>query len=284
MMNLLRVLAMSKLKTNNARLMKCWLTLHLAARWIGSFAATWDLEKTEVALRAAFATVAGDRNKEAENNVSPDTLHLIPHYQVALICPTTLLARQHYKNFKNRFAGFPVEVRQLSRMVPAKAQKTNTGGFKRRQGGYCDWHACLYLLAVWSLKIWGSSLLMKSSISVWRKKKNSKISAAMCNVLTLSATPIPRTLQMAMTGIRELSLITTPPIDRLAIRSFVMPFDPVTIREAVMRELHRGGQCFVVTPRIKDIGELKNKTSLISCLKPRSAWRTGKWRRVSWIA
>ena len=77
------------------------------------------------------------------------------------------------------------------------------------------------------------------------------------HVLTLSATPIPRTLQMALTGVRDLSLITTPPVDRLAVRSFVMPFDPVVIREAIMREMHRSGKCFLVTPRIKDIAELK---------------------------
>jgi transcription-repair coupling factor (superfamily II helicase) len=197
--------------------------------------------KTEVALRAAFVAA----------------MHA-PKMQVALICPTTLLARQHYKNFKERFAGFPVEVRQLSRMVPAKAQKDTISDLKE---GKVDIVIGTHALLANGVKFKNLGLVIvdeEQHFGVTQKEKLKELKSDV-HVLTLSATPIPRTLQMALTGVRDLSLITTPPVDRLAIRSFVMPFDPVTIREAVMRELHRGGQCFIVTPRIKDIADLKHK-------------------------
>jgi len=197
--------------------------------------------KTEVALRAAFIASMGSNKK-----------------QVALICPTTLLARQHYKNFKTRFAGFPIEVRQLSRMVPAKAQKDTIAELKE---GKVDIVIGTHALLGKGVGFSDLGLLIvdeEQHFGVGQKEKLKELKSDV-HVLTLSATPIPRTLQMALTGVRDLSLITTPPVDRLSIRSFVMPFDPVTIREAVTRELHRGGQCFIVTPRIKDMAELKHK-------------------------
>jgi len=229
--------------------------------------------KTEVALRAAFAAVSSpNRGEDGRgafagelSNVEQECPHPNPPptgegVQVALICPTTLLARQHYKNFKARFAGFPVEVRQLSRMVPAKAQKQTIADLKE---GKVDIVIGTHALLASGVGFKNLGLLIvdeEQHFGVAQKEKLKELKSDV-HVLTLSATPIPRTLQMALTGVRDLSLITTPPVDRLAIRSFVMPFDPVTIREAAMRELHRGGQCFIVTPRIKDIGELRLKLS-----------------------
>lgn len=223
--------------------------------------------KTEVALRAAFAaTNAANEGLAMSDEKEKIGSSLIAHpsssqrHQVALICPTTLLARQHYKNFKARFAGFPVEVRQLSRMVPAKAQKQTLADLKE---GAVDIVIGTHALLAKGVEFKNLGLLIvdeEQHFGVAQKEKLKALKSDV-HVLTLSATPIPRTLQMALTGVRDLSLITTPPVDRLAIRSFVMPFDPVTIREAVMRELHRGGQCFIVTPRIKDIADLRVKLS-----------------------
>ncbi len=193
--------------------------------------------KTEVALRAAFVAVAGKM-------------------QVALICPTTLLARQHYKNFKERFAGFPVKVAQLSRIVPARAQQETREGLK---DGAVNIVIGTHALLAKNVQFKNLGLLIvdeEQHFGVAQKEKLKELKSDV-HVLTLSATPIPRTLQMALTGVRDLSLITTPPVDRLAIRSFVMPFDPVVIREAIQREMHRGGKTFVVTPRIKELGEVK---------------------------
>ncbi|MDX2072767.1 MAG: transcription-repair coupling factor [Alphaproteobacteria bacterium] len=220
--------------------------------------------KTEVALRAAFVVTnaADDRCQMMDDGEKTSLTSNIHHptsnqrHQVALICPTTLLARQHYKNFKARFAGFPVEVRQLSRMVPASAQKQTLADLKE---GKVDIVIGTHALLAKGVEFKNLGLLIvdeEQHFGVAQKEKLKSLKSDV-HVLTLSATPIPRTLQMALTGVRDLSLITTPPIDRLAIRSFVTPFDPVTVREAIMRELHRGGQCFVVTPRIKHIAELK---------------------------
>jgi transcription-repair coupling factor (superfamily II helicase) len=196
--------------------------------------------KTEVALRAAFAAVSSSDEK----------------LQVALVCPTTLLARQHYRNFRDRFAGFPITVRQLSRMVTTKDQKETREGIA---DGTVDivigTHAVLAKQI--SFKKLGLVIIDEEQHFGVAQKEKLKELKSNVHVLTLSATPIPRTLQMALTGVRDLSLITTPPVDRLAVRSFVMPFDPVVIRESIMRELHRGGRCFIVTPRIKYIADLK---------------------------
>lgn len=196
--------------------------------------------KTEVALRAAFATACNEEQP----------------FQVALVCPTTLLARQHFRNFRERFAGFPVTVRQLSRMVTAKEQKDTK---EKLESGEVNIVIGTHALLSKQIKFKKLGLVIvdeEQHFGVGQKEKLKELKSDV-HVLTLSATPIPRTLQMALTGVRDLSLITTPPVDRLAIRSFVMPFDPVIIREAMMRELHRGGKCFVVTPRIKYMADLK---------------------------
>ena len=222
--------------------------------------------KTEVALRAAFATAMCHPAENmqyfsAGSHDDTDPVQALRSsqddgYQVALVCPTTLLARQHFRNFRERFSGFPVNVRQLSRMVNAKDQKDTK---EKLESGEVDIVIGTHALLAKQIKFKKLGLVIvdeEQHFGVGQKEKLKELKSDV-HVLTLSATPIPRTLQMALTGVRDLSLITTPPVDRLAIRSFVMPFDPVIIREAMMRELHRGGKCFVVTPRIKYIADLK---------------------------
>jgi transcription-repair coupling factor (superfamily II helicase) len=193
--------------------------------------------KTEVALRAAFvAAMAG--------------------YQVALICPTTLLARQHYSNFTDRFQGFPIEIGRLSRLVPAAEQKATKEGIER---GAVDIVIGTHALLGKSLKFKKLGLVIVDEEQHFGVAHKEKLKALRedVHVLTLTATPIPRTLQMAMSGLRELSVIQTPPIDRLAVRTYVAPWDPVVVREALLREHYRGGQSFMVTPRIADLPELE---------------------------
>ncbi len=200
--------------------------------------------KTEVALRAAFVAACNPDNK----------------VQVALIAPTTLLARQHYKNFAERFEGLPVTIRQLSRMVPTKAQKETREGLKN---GTVDIVIGTHALLAKNIEFSNLGLVIvdeEQHFGVGQKEKLKQLKQNV-HVLTLSATPIPRTLQMALTGVRDLSLITTPPVDRLAIRSFVIPYDPAMLREALLREKHRGGKSFIVCPRIKNIAEIKAQIS-----------------------
>ncbi len=196
--------------------------------------------KTEVAIRAAFIAAT-----DAEKPV-----------QVAFIAPTTLLARQHYKNFVERFADTGLRIAQLSRLCTTKQAKEARVGIA---DGTVDIVIGTHALLTDSLKFKNLGLLIideEQRFGVKQKEKLKSLKSDL-HVLTMSATPIPRTLQMALSGVRELSLITTPPVDRLAIRSFVMPFDPVVIQEAIKREMHRGGQVFYVTPRIADLAELK---------------------------
>ena len=189
--------------------------------------------KTEVALRAAFAA--------AINGV-----------QVAVVVPTTLLARQHYRNFATRFAHLPVKVAQLSRMVSAPDLKIARTGLA---DGTIDivvgTHATLGKTI--DFKNLGLVIIDEEQHFGVKHKERLKEMRAAVHVLTLSATPIPRTLQLAMTGVRDLSIIATPPVDRLAVRSFVSPFDDLLVREALLRERYRGGQSFYVCPRIEDI-------------------------------
>ncbi len=193
--------------------------------------------KTEVALRAAFvAAMAG--------------------YQVALICPTTLLARQHYSNFIARFHGFPIEIGRLSRLVPAAATKATK---ERLEQGKVDIIISTHALLSKSIKFKKLGLVIvdeEQHFGVTHKEKLKTLKEDV-HVLTLTATPIPRTLQMAMSGLRELSVIQTPPVDRLAIRTYVAPWDPVVVREALLREHYRGGQSFLVAPRIADLPDLE---------------------------
>jgi len=193
--------------------------------------------KTEVALRAAFvAAMAG--------------------YQVALICPTTLLARQHYSNFAARFQGFPIEIGRLSRLVPAAEAKTTKEGIEK---GIVDIVIGTHALLGKAIKFKKLGLVIVDEEQHFGVAHKEKLKALRedVHVLTLTATPIPRTLQMAMSGLRELSVIQTPPVDRLAVRTYVAPWDPIVIREALLREHYRGGQSFLVTPRIADLPDLE---------------------------
>jgi transcription-repair coupling factor (superfamily II helicase) len=191
--------------------------------------------KTEVAMRAAFvAAMAGE--------------------QVAVVVPTTLLARQHYRGFAERFAGFPLKVRQLSRFVDAKEAKETKAALA---DGTVDVVVGTHALLAESIRFKRLGLVIvdeEQHFGVVHKERLKNLKAEV-HVLTLTATPIPRTLQLALSGVRDLSLITTPPIDRLAIRTFVTPFDPLVVREALLREHYRGGQSFFVAPRISDLGE-----------------------------
>jgi transcription-repair coupling factor (superfamily II helicase) len=193
--------------------------------------------KTEVALRAAFvAAMAG--------------------VQVALVCPTTLLARQHFTNFVERFKGFPVNIGRLSRLVPAaEAQRTRDG----LASGQIDIVVGTHAVIAKSVEFKNLGLVIvdeEQRFGVVHKERLKQLKTDV-HVLTLTATPIPRTLQMAMSGLRELSVIQTPPVDRLAVRTYVAPWDPVVIREALLREHDRGGQSFFVTPRIKDLPDIE---------------------------
>ena len=193
--------------------------------------------KTEVALRAAFAVAITGR-------------------QVAIVAPTTLLARQHFKTFSERFRNMPIKVRQLSRLVGAKEAKDTR---ERLARGEIDivvgTHAVLSKQV--SFQNLGLVIVDEEQRFGVRHKERLKSLRADVHVLTLTATPIPRTLQMALTGIRDLSLIATPPVDRLAVRTYVLPFDEVSIRKALLREKYRGGQSYYVTPRIADIPRLE---------------------------
>ena len=204
--------------------------------------------KTEVALRAAFAVAASGA-------------------QVALIVPTTLLARQHYQNFKQRLEGFPVRVKMLSRLVtPKEAEQTKQGLADGSVEIVIGTHALLSK----DIKFCNLGLLIideEQHFGVAHKEKLKSLKSDV-HVLTLTATPIPRTLQLSLTGVKQLSIIATPPVDRLAARTFVMPFDPVMVREAILREKFRGGQVFVVCPRVSDIaGVERDLRSLVPDIK-----------------
>ena len=193
--------------------------------------------KTEVAMRAAFvAAMSG--------------------VQVAVIAPTTLLARQHAASFRERFRGFPLEVRQLSRFVSAKEAQQTRDGMSR---GTVDIVIGTHALLAKSIRFQNLGLLIideEQHFGVAHKERLKQLRSDV-HVLTLTATPIPRTLQLSLTGVRDLSIIGTPPIDRLAIRTYVSEFDAVTIREALLREHYRGGQSFYVVPRISDLPEIE---------------------------
>ena len=193
--------------------------------------------KTEVALRAAFVVAMSGK-------------------QVAIVCPTTLLARQHYKTFTERFQGWPVKVRRLSRLVPAKeVAETREGLANGELEIVVGTHAVLSKQV--SFRDLGLVIVDEEQHFGVKHKEKLKELRADVHMLTLTATPIPRTLQMALSGIREMSIIATPPVDRLAVRTYITPWDPVTLREALLREKYRGGQAYFVTPRIKDLTELE---------------------------
>ncbi len=195
--------------------------------------------KTEIAIRAAYVAAKAGA-------------------QVALAVPTTLLSRQHYANFAERFKNTGLRVAQLSRMVDAKETKLVKQGL---QEGSIDIVIGTHALFSGDVQFANLGLLIideEQRFGVKQKEKLKQLKSSI-HVLTLTATPIPRTLQMSLTGVRELSLITTPPIDRLAIRTFVTPYDPIVIREALLREHYRGGQSFYVCPRVKDMKDLEEQ-------------------------
>jgi transcription-repair coupling factor (superfamily II helicase) len=193
--------------------------------------------KTEVALRAAFITALSGK-------------------QAAVVVPTTLLARQHFLTFSERFRGFPVRVAQASRLVTASEMA------KMREGlaeGTVDIVIGTHALLAKSVKFNDLGLVVvdeEQHFGVAHKERLKQLRHEV-HVLTLTATPIPRTLSLALAGVRELSIIATPPVDRLAVRTFITPFDPLIVREALLRERYRGGQAFYVCPRIEDIAGVR---------------------------
>jgi transcription-repair coupling factor (superfamily II helicase) len=193
--------------------------------------------KTEVALRAAFVTAMSGR-------------------QVAVVVPTTLLARQHTKTFTERFRGFPIKIAQASRLVSStELTKTKKG----LADGTIDIIVGTHALLGKGIKFKDLALLIvdeEQHFGVAHKEKLKQLRSEV-HVLTLTATPIPRTLQLALSGVRDLSIIASPPVDRLAVRTFVSPFDPLVVREALLRERYRGGQAFYVCPRIEDLAGVK---------------------------
>ena len=195
--------------------------------------------KTEVALRAAFvAALSG--------------------MQVAVVVPTTLLARQHYRTFAERFQGLPVRVAQLSRLATAKQAAEAKAGLA---DGSVDIVVGTHALLAKGISFKRLGLLIvdeEQHFGVAHKERLKQLKSDV-HVLTLTATPIPRTLQLALTGVKEMSVIATPPVDRLAVRTFVLPFDPVVVREAILRERYRGGQVFYVCPRLADIDRVAER-------------------------
>jgi len=193
--------------------------------------------KTEVALRAAFIAAMNGK-------------------QVAVVVPTTLLARQHFKTFGDRLKGYPVHVAQASRLVAAAELAHVKKGIA---DGTTDIVIGTHALLGKAIKFKDLGLIVvdeEQHFGVAHKERLKALRAEV-HVLTLTATPIPRTLQLALSGVREMSIIATPPVDRLAVRTFVSPFDPVMVREALLRERYRGGQAFYVCPRIEDLADAK---------------------------
>ena len=192
--------------------------------------------KTEVALRSAFVAAMNGK-------------------QVAVVVPTTLLARQHYATFSNRFQGLPLRLAQASRLVGRKEINLVKEGLA---DGDIDLVVGTHALLTADIKFRDLGLLIIDEEQHFGVKHKERLKEFRTNVhvLTLSATPIPRTLQLALSGVRELSLIATPPLDRLAVRTYISPFDPVIIRETLLREHYRGGQSFYVVPRISDLEEI----------------------------
>jgi transcription-repair coupling factor (superfamily II helicase) len=189
--------------------------------------------KTEVALRSAFVAALNGR-------------------QVAVVVPTTLLARQHFATFSQRFQGLPVRIAQASRLVGRKEIEAVKAGLAK---GDIDIVIGTHALLADSVKFRDLGLMIIDEEQHFGVKHKERLKEMRANVhvLTLTATPIPRTLQLALSGVRELSLITTPPLDRLAVRTYISPFDPVIIRESLLREHYRGGQSFYVCPRVVDL-------------------------------
>lgn len=194
--------------------------------------------KTEVAMRAAFVAALSGQ-------------------QVAVICPTTLLARQHYRSFAERFRGFNISVKPLSRFVSVKEANATRAGMTDGSVDIVIGTHALLAKGV-SFKNLGLMVIDEEQHFGVSHKERLKEMRSEVHVLTLTATPIPRTLQLSLTGVRDLSIIATPPVDRLSIRTYVSEFDTITVREALLREHYRGGQSFYVVPRISDLHEIED--------------------------
>ncbi|ENW2635721.1 transcription-repair coupling factor [Neisseria gonorrhoeae] len=195
--------------------------------------------KTEVALRAAFVAVMGGK-------------------QVAVLAPTTLLVEQHAQNFADRFADFPVKVASLSRFNNSKATKATLEGMA---DGTVDIVIDTHKLVQDDIKFKNLGLLIIDEEHRFgvRQKEQLKRLRANVDILTMTATPIPRTLSMALEGLRDFSLITTAPSRRLAVKTFVKPFSEGSVREAVLRELKRGGQVFFLHNEVDTIENMRER-------------------------
>ncbi|WP_392565215.1 transcription-repair coupling factor [Utexia brackfieldae] len=195
--------------------------------------------KTEVAMRAAF-------------------LSIINHKQVALLVPTTLLAQQHFENFRDRFANWPVRVEVLSRFKTAKEQQQIMQAISE---GKVDIVVGTHKLLQSDVKWHDLGLLIVDEEHRFgvRQKERIKAMRADVDILTLTATPIPRTLNMAMSGMRDLSIIATPPARRLAVKTFLREYDKLVIREAILREILRGGQVYYLHNDVQSIENTREK-------------------------
>ena len=201
--------------------------------------------KTEVAMRASFMAV-----------------YNAPRMQVGIIAPTTILARQHYNNFKERFQGFNVQIAELSRLVGAKQQK-----IVKEQLANNEIDIIIGTHAVLSDQVQFGDLGLliideEQHFGVAHKEKLKKMREKL-HVISLSATPIPRSLQMSLTGIKSLSIIATPPINRLAVKTVVTTYSDAIVRDALMREHNRGGKSFYVMPRIEYLDNVEKALSKI---------------------
>lgn len=201
--------------------------------------------KTEVALRAAFLAIQNNK-------------------QVALLVPTTLLAQQHFENFRNRFADWPIQVELLSRFRTSKEQKNV---LERMENGKVDIVIGTHKLLQSDIKFKSLGLVIIDEEHRFGVKQKEKLKAlrSMVDILTLTATPIPRTLNMALSGIRDLSVIATPPARRLSVKTFVHEYQPAIIQEAIQREIMRGGQVYFLH---NDISTINKKAEDISTLVP----------------
>lgn len=208
--------------------------------------------KTEVAMRAAFMVASANHPQ-----------------QVAIIAPTTILARQHYINFIERFRGFGLKIAQISRLVKPEAVRMAKEGLRT---GEINIVIGTHALLAKNVDFKNLGLLIvdeEQRFGVKQKERIKELKSSL-HVLSLSATPIPRTLQMAMLGIRGLSLIATPPIDRLSVRTSVAPLDAVIIKDALLKEHFRGGRSFYVVPRIEDIKDIEQ---LLKTIVPNLTYR-----------